>query len=437
MRYTFRFTLILISIACGSKDDAMESPDLGKDPDPIVTTFDPNYHFIRSNSTVQDRGFYFFTLLENVEGSASSIEKNAELSQLLDEKKGKINAVINDNRATIETYANALKYTDSEITSIAETFQLLTDKAEELKKVVDDHMKPSGAFQQFSEVTNENRYIQLAFTEAANAVNYIIDTYGRGITPKYPDIDKVNYDVNTPEYLNLLRNAFIELNENEGKLTMFFQPSLKFVLKLLDINDRDEAGRYVPMKEGVNKQAFDYLQTIKWEDFDYSLILVLGDSPNSPGDQPNISVGAMSRADHGVKLFQQGKSPLMLFSGGHVYPVHTPYSEAIEMKKYVMEKYNISEKFILVDPHARHTTTNMRNAGRLMFRYGIPVDKKAIVSTSASHSTYVASQGLITRSTHELRHIPFELFDRISELDLEFKPKIKTLHLDASDPLDP
>ena len=102
-----------------------------------------------------------------------------------------------------------------------------------------------------------------------------------------------------------------------------------------------------------------------------------------------------------------------------------------------MDKYGIPENKILVDPHARHTTTNMRNIGRLIFNYGIPVDKKSLLSTIKSQSEYVASSQFTTRCTTEMGHVPMELYDRISDRDIEFTPKIKVLHLDSSDPLDP
>ncbi len=426
--------LLLIISACRA-DDNGGITEVKKDADKTEITFDPGYTFVKSNSSVQDRIFYFFTLLEEVEGVALAIEADAEFSQLLADKKEKVSITLTNSNATLETYANALKFSDAEITSVFERLEALVPESKDLQQVVDKHMIPSGFFQQFSEIDDKCRYVQLTFMEAAEAVNNIIDVYGRGLDPRYPDIDKVSHNVNSSEYLDLLAQAFREIDEDQH--TLFFQPALQFALKLLEINDRDEAGRYFPMEEGINKLAFDFLQTIDWEGFDYSLILVLGDSPNSPGDLPNISVGGMNRADHGAALFLSGKAPLIVFSGGHLYPVHTVYSEAIEMKKYVMDKYNIQEKFILVDPHARHTTTNMRNTGRLMFRYGIPIDKKAIVSTSVSHSGYVASNDILTRSVNQIGHIPFELFGRLSEFDLEFKPKIEVLHLDASDPLDP
>ncbi len=77
-----------------------------------------------------------------------------------------------------------------------------------------------------------------------------------------------------------------------------------------------------------------------------------------------------------VKRYRQGLAPLLLVSGGAVHPKRTPYNEALEMKKELMNVYGIPARAIIVEPHARHTTTNFRNAARLVYRYGIPADKK-------------------------------------------------------------
>lgn len=36
-----------------------------------------------------------------------------------------------------------------------------------------------------------------------------------------------------------------------------------------------------------------------------------------------------------------------------------------------------------------------------------------------------------------MRHVPFCDLKRLSEFDLEFRPTLEALHVDATDPLDP
>ena len=143
------------------------------------------------------------------------------------------------------------------------------------------------------------------------------------------------------------------------------------------------------------------------------------------------------RADVGAELFLQHKAPLIILSGGHVHPIQTPYCEAIEMKKYLMEKYKIPETSILTDPYARHTTTNFRNAARLAFRYRLPTNGTALVTSSESHITSSTSEEFRTRCLNELGYFPMEFIKRISPVEAEFKPSIASLFFDANDPLDP
>jgi len=106
------------------------------------------------------------------------------------------------------------------------------------------------------------------------------------------------------------------------------------------------------------------------------------------------------------------------------------------MKKYLMEKYKIPATAILVDPHARHTTTNFRNGARLAFRYGIPATL-ALVTSSEDHITSCVSDAFRTRNVNELGYFPVEFIKRISPTEAEFKPSVVSLFFDANDPLDP
>ena len=76
--------------------------------------------------------------------------------------------------------------------------------------------------------------------------------------------------------------------------------------------------------------------------------------------------------------YAKGVAPFIVTSGGKVHPYKTKFCEATEMKRYLVEKLHIPANAIIVDPHARHTTTNMRNAARLIYRYGIPLIKPAL-----------------------------------------------------------
>ena len=209
-------------------------------------------------------------------------------------------------------------------------------------------------------------------------------------------------------------------------------------MKLLEANRRDEAGRHEPLEAKDNKKAFDNLKNIKWDDYAYSVILVLGSGPSEKlGDAPNIGKIGMARADEAVKLFQAKQAPLLILSGGYVHPARTPYCEAVEMKKYIIQKYAIPEESILIEPHARHTTTNVRNAARIMFRDSIPTDKKGLITSSESHIDYVIGEAFKKRFMDEIGFVPMQIFTRISPVAVEFIPLKDALFMNSMETLDP
>ncbi|MEI7670173.1 MAG: YdcF family protein, partial [Pseudomonadota bacterium] len=129
-------------------------------------------------------------------------------------------------------------------------------------------------------------------------------------------------------------------------------------------------------------------------------------------------------------------APFIIPSGGKVHPYKTIYNEALEMKRFMMEKLQIPESAIIIDPHARHTTTNMRNSVRLMFRYGIPFDKIGLVCTTRGQSNMVSST-LPDRCLRELKLVPYKNGKRLSETLSEFYPLKDALHINPLEPIDP
>jgi hypothetical protein len=154
---------------------------------------------------------------------------------------------------------------------------------------------------------------------------------------------------------------------------------------------------------------------------------------------PNVSISpwARERVRLGVQAFRSGKAPFIMLSGGFVHPSQTPFCEALEMKRYMMEIYGIPAAAILVDPYARHTTTNLRNASREVFDYGIPHDKPMLIVSDAAQIATIESDAFIKRNRDELGYMPVTLGKRISPSELEAVPSKQSLFSDATDPLDP
>jgi uncharacterized SAM-binding protein YcdF (DUF218 family) len=165
------------------------------------------------------------------------------------------------------------------------------------------------------------------------------------------------------------------------------------------MNHRDEVARYEPLEEKENKKAIAHLKQINFDTFDYASILILGNGPENYQDR--LSAIGKLNIQLGVLEYEAKKAPLIIVSGGHAHPFRAAFCEAIEMKKELMDVYHVPEENIIIDPFARHTTTNLRNASRLMIAYQIPIDQKSIVITNISHSKYVENQNFNMRCLEE------------------------------------
>lgn len=389
--------------------------------------FDSAYKLTLRNP-VQDKNFYLLSLFQRNPGVRKLLSSNKALGKLSSEKVRALSAAANCN--DVACFDQLFRFSEPEIEMVATELKVLSKHAE-FKRLATKDLRPSGAFIKYDRQSNAEMFAA-AWKDAANGMNRLLRVYGLGKDPYYKNIDRVSFDVSSEEYRQLLKAKLAEIKPAKGPL--FFEPTLSFALKLLEANRRDEAGRYEPLEDGENRTSVQDLKNIKWNDYPYSFVLVLGSGPQ---DSARLSRSAAKRADQAAQLFLEGKAPLIILSGGHVHPMQTPYNEAIEMKKHVMEKFKIPEKSILIEPHARHTTTNFRNAARLAFRYGIPTDIKALVTSSEDHIALTTKDGFRIRCSTELGYFPMESITRVSPVAAEFKPSVASLFFDANDPLDP
>jgi hypothetical protein len=119
-------------------------------------------------------------------------------------------------------------------------------------------------------------------------------------------------------------------------------------------------------------------------------------------------------------------------------PTPTP-QRGYREKKYLLAARGVPEEAILVDPHARHTTTNLRNASRLLYRGGVPTDRPLLVTSDFAQSLYIGYwHGTFgPRCQDELGYLPWRSLVPLSQNDTCMRPVAVSLHGDGRDPLDP
>lgn len=392
-----------------------------------------------ADNFVSSKNYYFLNLINQLKPVKALVEKDDVLVKINADKRLKIEQALKNCGEELSCVVKAVQFNDEEIELIGARLVSLYRNDNELGKLLSQHLIASGHYGLFAnlapkEMLRNKEMLRKAWEHDAKAINHTIAVYAGGKKPNYPNIDSLSYTVSSKSYIQLVQaSANLSLAQTTSN-SLFFAPSLLFALQSLELDERNQVADFEPMEKTVNKAAYEHSKKVKWDNYKYSVILVPGAGPDKPGVA--LSGGGMLRCRLAALQYHKGLAPFIMVSGGAVHPYKTKFNEAQEMKNYLMETLNIPEHAILMEPHARHTTTNMRNASRLIFRYGFPMEKPAITSTLKSQSYYITDT-VPQRSEKELGYRPYKNGQRLSDTEAEFYPLAISLQLDFDEPMDP
>jgi hypothetical protein len=311
---------------------------------------------------------------------------------------------------------NASLWTDAEITDFAARAAKAPASAWRKTTIADDGVQ--------AQVGRELR-----------GLNSIIQVYGQGLAPRYPLVDG---PIDVPG--SLLFNAAVKdaqalAKASEDDPVVSLDPSLQLAIALLDANDRADAVAFEPLDLANNAGALGRSQIIDWKLFRYSAIIIPGVGPE------NVGMALSTRGKWNVRLaakrFADGEAPFIILSGASVHPKGTRFVEAVEMRKALIERFGVPAEAIIIEPYARHTTTNLRNVTRRLVAMGAPLDKDSLIVTYTNQSRYIEGAEFASRNQKELGYMPGTVGARLSPTELIFRPSAKSLRIDPLDPLDP
>jgi hypothetical protein len=387
------------------------------------------YEIIRPQS-IESKNFYCLSLLQYFNEAGATVRNDDTLAAVAVGKRNRLKAA-----ETVPDIIRSLQFTREEIQKVGNRLKILYRADNALGTLVSHHLIPSGCYYKYGNLSGGD-LLAKAWEQDAAGINHVIDVYGMSQKPRYPALDSANIVFGSKIHNFLIAEGKRYLLELSGdKSGQAYTIPLQAALLLLDLNDRNEPVAFEPLSETENRKCCEYISGIDWDRYPYSLILTLG---AAPGDDFPLSPTAKLRLRMMSLKFRQGVAPLIIVSGGRVWPYKTRNCEAFYMKKYLIEECHVPEHVILIEPHARHTTTNIRNSVRIMFRRGIPMDKQALISSSENHISSVVSDKFAERCRTEMGLIPYVLGNRISEQFVEFYPQIQALHINPlDDPLDP
>lgn len=396
--------------------------------------YNKDYRFLHSGDLVVDKNFYLLTVIEQTPEVKTILIKNQVLTELLSRKLGIIKTHVTDTCSMPSSLLNNFFWKQDSASVFSELIKIYTANKTIFDKMLDKHLRPSGYYQRYVNLPNKD-LLAKAWNQCFYGMDYIINQFGMGKKMRYAHIDSASYVVTSRMYRAVLKDMMASLDEISDSLNVFYKPSLAVAMQLMAANDRDEPSRLEPLEKGINKEAYEQIQKTDWTKYPYAAIVLPGAGPDLATTP--ISPEGKIHCDVAARRYLAGNAPFIIPSGGYCYPFRGPYCEAIEMKRYLMEKYNIPASAIIAEPQARHTTTNLRNADRLIIRYGIPTNKPCLFVTSMTQTMYAANDKFDARNKQELGYLPYKDKKQLSNHEIEFYPVLEALHMDPFDPLDP
>jgi hypothetical protein len=381
---------------------------------------------------LRDKLLYLFRLIDRSPDAREAVAGDTALTGLRLGYVAQLSAAEAGCGALAACYATAAHLTPEEITAGEQGLRRLYVSSPPLRTVVDHDLAASGIA---SASDDGVELLAAAWREHVAAMARILDTFAAGLPPQFPLIDGPAEDPKSPAFAQRLRLTNAVVIEASDRPQPFYDPPADYAELLLHAEGRDEAGRHEPLETGENAAALRRLKSTDWKRFPYTAIIVPGAGPEREGERLT-GVGKL-RLQLAVLRWRAGKAPFLLVSGGYVHPARTPFAEAIEMKRYLIETLKVPEGAILIDPHARHTTTNLRNAARILWRDGAPVDRKMLVVSDEGQSAYMASAAFDMRNRAETGVLPYSQKKQLGRFEVEILPAAEALRLNPLDPLDP
>lgn len=399
-------------------------------------------------SLLQDENFYLLTLLEQLPEALKAVAGDPDLAAI---RRASLARAAAASAACQSTYqardaagkavptlpecnSEAMRWTEAERRNSADAIGRLFDRSPALRRLVAEHMRPSGRFHRDAALSDRALLVK-AWEEAHAAIDQIIRVYGLGEKPVPPiaaDIDSVIYPLNRGGYPAALSLFIWETSRRaEGAQTPWHIP-LHYALTLLEANRQTDAVLQLRLQESENRKTFAYLAGVRWSDYPHAAIVVPGWSPEIAFEplNPGRKVALRTAAD----LFRARKAPVIIVSGARLRPVGTLWTEAFEMKAYLVKELGIPADRILINPLSRHTHTEIRDNGRMIFRTGAPLDKSSLY---ISEGQYIGSKILEDRFLHDHGVLPYAWLKRRDFTTVEFLPSLNALQRTALDPMNP
>jgi uncharacterized SAM-binding protein YcdF (DUF218 family) len=375
------------------------------------------YAHLASPSRLADRVFYLLTVLSQDTALAAALQADGAVSALGAARADRLQHEAHGCAGEPSCVRAAVVPAEADLQAMATTVTAALSAHGQIGHLATDHLRPAGDFN-----------LRVALADEALFAAVWQDTFAALADA---------FDSHAASLPAAGLAAVVDGAAASTGGTAPWSPLLAVVLGAMAAQGRDEAVRHEPLDTGENAAALALIPTLDFGAYPFSAIVVPGQGPTDTMTALN-PIG-QKRCDLAVDRFLARQAPLIVLTGGHVHPDRTPYAEALEMKKYLVGERSIPPGRILVEPYARHTTTNLRDVARLAFRHGLPAARPLLVTSDLLQSVYIGywDGDFGPRCDKELGYRPWRSLVPLSANDACWVPTTLALQVGATDALDP
>lgn len=393
----------------------------------------PSVVAVAADETLETVTFPLLAMLRSADGWAAALRSDPGLRELAADRARRVPA--GPCTPAPRCFADPWDWTAADISTIEARLRLLMRDPGLARALVARRIRPSGTFGRYAGL-GDGDLVAAAWKSTAAAMNRVVAVYAKGEPPRYPKIDAIIFDIASPDFAEVLDAHGTAITAQQRPDDLIFDPSLRYAAGLLRMNERTDAARYRPLLGGENDGAVRKIARTDWKAAPYTALLIFGHGPEDPVSRTGV-MGHI-RLEIAADLYARGMAPYLIVSGGNVHPNRTPFNEAVEMKRILVSDYGVPADRVLIEPHARHTTTNLRNSARLLIAAGFPKDKPALVVSDPRTIAYIGSAVMAERNLREMGIQPGKLAPGPNRFSLRFAPDAIAFQEDAADdPLDP
>ena len=272
-----------------------------------------------------------------------------------------------------------------------------------------------------------------AVAREIDGLNGILEVYAGPRAPLYPTIDGPDDVAGSPARAAHVEQA-LSLAPRCRAGASLRDSGVGLAAALLTVNDRLDAVAFTSDRD-MGRRVRDRLGQVDWSKYRYSALVVLGIGPEDP--MTRLSAAGEENVRVAAERYRENLAPLIVVTGGSVHPRRTHFVEAVEMRRALTERYGVPDAAVVIEPYARHTTTNLRNVARRLIEIGAPLDRDVLILTNADQSRSISAPAFAARNQRELGYQPGAVVSRISPTELSYRLSERSLRVDPRDPLDP